>query len=982
MISKKDFRKINDYLFEIPKTFRSDMQVPARVYVSEKMLEESLKDRSLEQLINISTLPGIERYALAMPDIHEGYASPIGGVAAINTKTGIISPGMCGYDINCLPGNSLINLPFGTHLSIESLEKYWRNTSISLINKKHKSIDNSKITGFLSRKEDNFLYVLKTKNGFSLKLTEDHPIYTTEGMKDAKELKTGDRVIVYPFKGVSYEEPENLELVNEDKIKNALVKLGLLNNGNRRAQIIKWFKKNNLIDLNFQSSQMPYLIKLAGYVFGDGSINLGKKHSSITLYGKLEDLEQIQRELKTIGIKTTLFTRKRKCKIKSYYGKTNKFSYTEHSLRSNNVSFVVLLHLLGCPLGNKTYQRFRVPEWLLKTPLWQKRLFLSAFFGAEMSKPDTLNKYNFYSPTLNINKVIPFRKNGISFLGCLKKILKEFGIDSTKTTEVEELGIRNKTIGLRFHILSSPQNLIRFFETIGFECHKEKQRLACLGIAYLRRKEKIIDMRSRIRELVRTLYGQGVPSAELVKAHRSEFVGERFIEHSIWSERGNPRIAFNFTSFDDFMREYSYGKEGFVVDEIEEIKREKYQGLVYDLTVENQNHNFIADNFVVSNCGVRMLTSELKEEDVKGYLESLASEIQREVPSGLGRGRKTKLSIDEIDKVLERGAKRIVEQGYGEEKDLLNCESNGRLEWADANAVSIEAKNRGRDQVGTLGSGNHFTEIQKVEEIFNEEAARHFGLFKNQVVVMVHCGSRGLGHQVCTDYLKTMIPAMDRYKIRVVDREFACVPFNSDEGKRYFSAMAASANFAWANRQMIVNFIRKAWNKVLGDKASKLTAFYDVAHNIIKKERYRINGKEMELAVHRKGATRAFPPHNAEIPISYRDIGQPVLIPGSMGTASHVLVGTQGGEEAFFSTCHGAGRTMSRHEAMRRISGQEVLKMLESKGIVVKCFSVRGIAEEAPLAYKDVNEVVNVVDKANLSSKVARLTPLAVIKGE
>ncbi|MDP2966805.1 MAG: RtcB family protein, partial [bacterium] len=382
------------------------------------------------------------------------------------------------------------------------------------------------------------------------------------------------------------------------------------------------------------------------------------------------------------------------------------------------------------------------------------------------------------------------------------------------------------------------------------------------------------------------------------------------------------------------------------------------------------------------NCGMKLLKSEYSETEIKPHLDKLATEIQKEVPSGLGQGRQIKLSIGEIDKILEGGVSYLVEKGYGEKEDIENCEANGRLDWADATAVSNYAKNRGRDQVGTLGSGNHFLEIQKVEEIFDEEVAKTFGLFKDQIVIMIHCGSRGLGHQVCTDYLRTMIPAMQRYKIKVPDREFACVPFNSPEGQRYFSAMASAANYAWANRQMIAHFIRKDWKDVLGEKASPLVALYDVAHNIIKKETYLINGKETEVAVHRKGATRAFPPGHSEIPEKYRKVGQPVLIPGSMGTASYVLVGTKEGEEAFFSTCHGAGRTMSRHEAMRRVSGQEVVNRLESKGIIVKCWSERGIAEEAPQAYKNIEDVVEVVHNAGLSKKVAKLIPLAVIKGE
>jgi len=381
------------------------------------------------------------------------------------------------------------------------------------------------------------------------------------------------------------------------------------------------------------------------------------------------------------------------------------------------------------------------------------------------------------------------------------------------------------------------------------------------------------------------------------------------------------------------------------------------------------------------NCGMKLLKSEYSEKEIKSHLDKLATEIQKEVPSGLGRGRQIKLDISAINRILEGGARRLVEQGYGEKEDIENCEAGGRLDWADASTVSSRAKNRGRDQVGTLGSGNHFLEIQKVAEIFDEKVAEAFGLFKDQIVIMIHTGSRGLGHQVCTDYLRTMIPAMQRYRIKVPDREFACVPFNSPEGQRYFAAMASAANYAWANRQMIAHFVRKAWREALGEK-EKLESLYDVAHNIIKKEKYKIGGEDTEVIVHRKGATRAFPQNHPEIPERYRDVGQPVLIPGSMGTASYVLVGQKEGEKAFFSTCHGAGRTMSRHAAMRVVRGEEVVRRLKEKGILVKCRSMRGIAEEAPLAYKNIDDVIEVVHQAGLSKKVAKLVPLAVIKGE
>jgi len=381
------------------------------------------------------------------------------------------------------------------------------------------------------------------------------------------------------------------------------------------------------------------------------------------------------------------------------------------------------------------------------------------------------------------------------------------------------------------------------------------------------------------------------------------------------------------------------------------------------------------------NCGCRLLLSDYKEEEIKRYLDELATEIQKEVPSGLGRGRAIRLSIEQINKILEGGVPYLVEKGYGEKEDIENCEHRGRMEQADASCISERAKNRGRDQVGTLGSGNHFCEIQKVEEIFDEEIAKVFGLFKDQVVAMIHTGSRGLGHQNCTDYLRILMPIYPKYGIKLPDKELCCVPFNSPEGQRFFKAMSAACNFAWANRHMITYYVRKAWQSVLG-KGANLKLLYDVAHNIAKIEEHEIDGKKMKLIVHRKGATRAFPANHPEIPEKYKKVGQPVLIPGTMGTASYVCVGTEKSKDAFYTVNHGSGRTMSRHKARKVISGQEVIKNLQKRGIIVKCYSLRGLSEEAPVAYKNITEVIDVVEKAGLAKKVAKLKPLAVIKGE
>jgi len=381
------------------------------------------------------------------------------------------------------------------------------------------------------------------------------------------------------------------------------------------------------------------------------------------------------------------------------------------------------------------------------------------------------------------------------------------------------------------------------------------------------------------------------------------------------------------------------------------------------------------------NCGCRILTSSLTKKELDRFLEKLADEIQKEVPSGLGKGREMKISIEEMNKVLEGGVPYLVEKGFGEKEDIENCEHQGKMETAESSCVSKKAKERGRDQLGTLGSGNHFLEIQKIEEIFDTQTAQAFGLFEDQVVVMIHTGSRGLGHQNCTDYLKLIINVFPKYGIKLPDKELACVPFNSPEGERFFKAMSGACNFAWSNRQMITFYVRKAWKRVLGERF-QLKLLYDVAHNIAKIEKHIVDGKEMTLIVHRKGATRAFPPNHPELPSRYQKTGQPVIIPGSMGTSSYILVGTEKSKEAWFTVCHGAGRTMSRKAATRTVRGEEVVRKLKEKGIIVKCHSFRGIAEEAPIAYKNIDKVVEVVHQAGLAKKVARLTPLAVIKGE
>ena len=382
------------------------------------------------------------------------------------------------------------------------------------------------------------------------------------------------------------------------------------------------------------------------------------------------------------------------------------------------------------------------------------------------------------------------------------------------------------------------------------------------------------------------------------------------------------------------------------------------------------------------NCGVRLLVSDLHIDDIRDRIEPLSKELYKQIPSGMGKGGQIKLSESQMTEVLTKGAEWAVENGYGKKEDLEFMESHGRLPDADPTLVSEMAKKRGTDQLGTIGSGNHFVEVDYIEETYDVAIAKSYNLRPGQVVVLIHTGSRGLGHQVATDYIRNMMKAMSDYKIELPDRELACVPFNSQDGQNYFKAMCAAANYAWCNREVISWETRTAWKNIFGEQGGELKLLYDVAHNIAKIEDYTSDSLEQKVIVHRKGATRAFGPGFEELPEAYRNVGQPVIIPGSMGTCSYVLAGTKKSKDITFgSCCHGAGRRLSRRAAKRQVNAPVLKEALKEQGIFVEAGSFKGIAEEAPIAYKDVNLVVETVHNSGIAKRVAKLRPVAVIKG-
>ena len=970
-------RKIAENIWEIPK--EGDMNVPGRVFASDVLMSKIKEDLTLEQVRNAAKLPGVVQYSIAMPDAHQGYGLSVGGVVAFDFNNGIVSPGGVGYDINCTHPETAVSLNYGTWLKIEDLEEKWNSFNLKFSDLNNFDIKETNLGLFMKREENGYLYEITSKTGDKIKVTGDHPIFTKDGMKNAKELTLNDMVVIHSFVGNNYEEPSDETIISEKDFENELDNLGIISRGNAKEQIINWIKKRDILPLRYNSKHLPILLKIMGFIFGDGYLSI-KNNMQLHFYGKKDDLDLIKADLESIGFKSNISSRERNHRIITPYGE-RKFSIIEHSLRNNSAALCVLLYLLGIPSGNKSHQRYRIPRWIFNTPLWQKRLFLATFFGAEMSSPKTSNKYNFHALTLSMNKSVSLKENAIDFLNDIRLMLVDFDIKSNPPVLVPGYSYKGKlgaTSGYRFQILSNPKNYLQFVTKIGYEYNKEKQKKGCLAANYIRLKEKVVNERNLIREQARELYKQKIPVKEIISKLEAGYATQQFIEHSVWSTRHGSRVAFEFISFEEYCQQHALGNAGLAWDEIEKIEKTPYSGLVYDITINDKNHNFIANGFIVSNCGVRLLSSNLSKEDFLKKRKEVTHQIMKDVPSGVGKKGDFRFNEKELNKIMENGVAFAVEKGYGVKEDIEMCEDSGCIKGADASKVLQRAKGRGRNQLGTLGAGNHFLEIQEIESIYDEKTAEIFGLRKGQICVLIHSGSRGLGHQTASDYIK-LIEKEYGFK-HLPDRELAYAPIESKLGQDYLGAMRAAANFAFVNRHLIMCQVRKVFGKYF--KNTKLDLVYDVAHNIVKFEKFKINGKEKELCVHRKGATRSFGKGRQEIPKKYRSVGQPIFIPGSMGTFSYVLVGTEKAQEiSFASTAHGAGRVLSRTYAKKNITINHVKEELEKNDVYIEAGSVKGIVEEAPEAYKDVNEVVRVSHELGIGNLVARLKPLAVVKG-
>ncbi|MBN2120761.1 MAG: intein-containing RctB family protein [Candidatus Omnitrophica bacterium] len=986
--------KITDYKFRIPKSYKQGMRVDGIVYADERLLESIKKDKACEQVANVAFLPGIVKYSLAMPDIHWGYGFSIGGVAATDPEAGgVISPGGVGFDINCLCGNSLILSELGYKIKIKDFEGIFPERKISCMDFSRNKDEVTEIAGFLKQKPKNIVLNLITETGRQITATQDHPFYTRDGMKKLGELLPGEEVAIYPFEGVVYEEPGSEVIVDVQDIKRVFLKLRKHSKGSSLEQTLIYLKNKNLASLRYDSLQLPYLIKLMGYCFGDGLVYFsGEKRRGICcFYGKEEDLQKIKEDLEKIGFRSGIYTRKKHHKIKTAYS-TVEFDRQEYWLKVFSGSFAVLMAALGVPVGNKCHQSYGLPKWLFKAPLWQKRLFLAGLFGAELSSPKTMtgHGYNFYCPTLSMNKLQSYLDNGRDLLEGIAGLLSEFGVFTYPISQRKEYVNKEGLVSyrLRLMVLNKTDNLINLYGKVGFEYNHERKFLSNLAVQYLRLKRSITRYKQEVAVLAPKLFREeGWAKDEIYSYLSCPHITGRFIERSLYEPRKTgPRMWTDFPVFNEFVKKATEGldKSGMVWEGIKSIYDIDFDDWVYDFTVVNPYHNFVANNFIVSNCGVRLLKTHLTFGDVKDKTSKIVDSLYNNVPSGVGSKGDIKVSYKEEERLLVQGAGWAVKKGMGIEEDLECCEESGAIEGADPDSVSQRAFERGKQQAGTLGSGNHFLEVQCIDEIFDVQIAEQLGLFAGQVTVMIHSGSRGLGYQVCDDNTREMVKCLDKYNINVPDRQLACAPVETKEAKRYIGAMRAAANYAWANRQVLMHLVRESFEKVFSKSWQSLGMYliYDIAHNIAKFEKYVIDGKEKTLCVHRKGATRAFGPGNPVLPQRYRQIGQPVIIPGDMGRASYLLLGTKKAEEeAFGSTCHGAGRLKSRHEALRTIDFNSLIKDLDSRGIQVRATGKKTIVEEAPSVYKNVDEVVDVVDKAGLSRKICRMKPLCVVKG-
>jgi tRNA-splicing ligase RtcB len=966
--------RVREFVWEMPR--EGDMRVPARVLASETLLDEIGEDKTLQQLRNATHLPGMTGHAICMPDGHQGYGFPVGGVGATDTETGCISPGSVGYDINCLPGDTDVRLSFGRKLPLESLRERFETERAAVATGSELTVSDIRL---FTESGPKSVFELETRTGRRIEATADHEFETPDGMITVGDLHPGDSVYVQPFEGLEHEDPDDFTVLSEDDF------------ADENPQIRRVLKERGLLPLQSTDEAFNRLLKVVGFLLGDGSYG---GPGQTWFYGEPEELEEIREDIRAVGFKPSkIYERDRNHDVD---GST--FERTEYSFKTTSKALRRVFVELGVPEGPKVESGFTTPDYLDRLTDWQRALFYSAYFGAEMTAPAAQHDKNLYCPKVSQTRTVETKGEGRAFFEDLAAFLDDVGIETNEIETFETDSNRSaSTIRLRLGIKNDSKNLLRFFTRVGYRYHPTKQRKAMQAVQYLRTKEQEIARRERIAADAEALADGGTPVSEI----REQFeINDRFIERSVWSGRaGRPRPGDDFPGFEEFCETVDVRADGAIETEIEAIK-DAGSKPVYDIGVTHDAHTFLANGFVVSNCGVRMMKTNLTYADVQGHEEELVEALFANVPSGLGGGGIVESGIDTVEAVLSRGVDWALEEGWAVEDDLTHCEDEGRRPDADPSAVSQKAKDRGKNQLGSLGSGNHFLEVQRVTDVYRDDVADAYGLEPEQIVVLIHCGSRGLGHQTCTDYLRKIEKRHGDLLADLPDKELAAAPAGSELAEEYYGAMCACINFAWVNRQLIMHRVRQVFERVFDRswESMEMQLLYDVAHNIAKKEVHTVgvdpqgrpvrggeaaDREERELYVHRKGATRAFPAGHPEVPAAYRDVGQPIIIPGSMGAGSYVLRGGEASMDLTFgSTAHGAGRLMSRTQAKQEFWGETVQDELrEQNQVYVKAQSGATVAEEAPGVYKDVDEVVRVSDALGIGDKVARTYPVCNIKG-
>jgi tRNA-splicing ligase RtcB len=976
--------------YRIPKEYKAGMLVDGLIFANDKLIHQLRSDSAPEQVANVAFLPGIQQASLAMPDIHWGYGFCIGGVAATDPdEGGVITPGGIGYDINCLTADSLVRCEHGYTRPISELADAWPTTRLTCLDTAAEQLTATDAVRWFGQPPQQSVLKLTTVAGDTIEATADHPFWTPHGMRPLGSLRPDEQIAFAPFAGVPFTPPSQDEIVSAEQITAHLQQLGT--GGQRIPQVLRYLQRRDLLPLRYDSPALPYLCKIVGFVLGDGVLRFvgGTGKGVTSFYGTGVDLDAIRADLARIGVVASqVYRRQREHHIHNGYAN---YAFVQHEEHINVVStaFATLLACLGVPVGNKTRQSYAVPTWLSAAPQWQQRLFLAGLFGAELTTPTTMTGHGtvFTSPTLSMTKRTAHAASGRQFLTQIADLLRGFGVETQALTEEVAQRTNQAAPGVRFRLILSPkaESLHALWAKVGFVYNGKRAHRAALAVQYLKHKQRTLNERETVACRARTLAGTGVTPAAIYAELVGPTINRRFVERSIYSTRASAcRVPKEFMTFADYCQSAALGTAGVVWERIASIQTSDYRGLVYDFTVAHSDHNFVANQFVVSNCGVRLVRTNLFYRDVKHHLKNLVDELFKTIPSGAGRSGKYAFSVKEMQPLLEHGAGYLLGRDLGTETDIANTESNGKIPLAEPDEVSARAVGRGAESCGTLGSGNHFLEVQVVDAVFDADVAQVFGLEKDQVCVMIHSGSRGLGYQVCDDALAMLRNVPKKYGIELPDQQLACAPVHSAEGRKYIGAMRAAANFGFCNRQLLMQQAREVFAKIFGRSWEDLgmSLLYDVAHNIAKLEEHTVGGKLRKLWVHRKGATRAFPAGHPEVPAQYRGVGQPVIIPGDMGRASWVLVGAPGSmEKTFGTTCHGAGRAMSRTAAVKEAGNRKIDQELAAKGVIARAASRKGLAEEQPKAYKNVDDVVDVVHAANLSRKVARMRPIGVIKG-